>query len=131
VKRVLLTFPVSHVGQSVTLQKAVVGGCGESTPAGAHVSCIDQTPPWILFLLHNILQFAWSVHGGSIYFFRRRIPADTRLEMFASSVTTVAVPRADKAVCSQMRFGSGQKDYAARTDSAPQFQQKSYFGARR
>jgi hypothetical protein len=68
--------------------------------------------------------FAWSVH---VYFFRRRIPADTRLEMFANSVTTVAVPRADKAVCSQMRFGSGQKDYAARTDSAPQFQQEELF----
>jgi len=39
------------------------------------------------FLLHNILQLLWSVH-----FFRRRITADTRLEVFADNVTHSSSP---------------------------------------
>jgi hypothetical protein len=77
-----------------------------------------------LFLLQQ-----WSLHGRSTYLFRHRITSDTRSEVFANHVTTVAIPTADKGSL-QLNVFWVSKGYAARNNSAPQFQCKKLFWRR-
>ena len=71
----------------------------------------------------------WSLHGRSTYLFRHRITSDTRSEVFANHVTTVAIPTADKGSL-QLNVFWVSKGYAARNNSAPQFQCKKLFWRR-
>jgi hypothetical protein len=71
----------------------------------------------------------WSLHGSSTYLFRHRITSDTRSEVFANHVTTVAIPTADKGSL-QLNVFWVSKGYAARNNSAPQFQRKKLFWRR-
>jgi hypothetical protein len=56
----------------------------------------------------------WHLHGSSTYLFRHRITSNTRSEVFANHVTTVAIPTTDKGSLQSNVF-RGSKDYAART----------------
>src|ERR1700727_2435882 len=56
----------------------------------------------------------WHLHGSSTYLFRYRITSNTRSEVFANHITTIAIPTTDKGSLQSNVF-RGSQDYAART----------------